>query len=265
MHPSITIAKQAALDAGKLMLRFYENLDKLTVTAKRPNDLVSEVDVQCEQIIIQTLRKFNPDFAIIGEESGYTEGSRSDSEWIIDPLDGTANYLHGIPHFCVSIALRQQGRLQSGVIYDPIRQEMFCASRGQGATLNGRRIRVANRTNKQSGLNGIMYATGLPPWLRDNQENFFDTLAELGQQGALMRRAGSAALDLAYVAAGRLDGFWEAKLNSWDIAAGALLVQEAGGLVGDFQGGNDFMKSGDIVAANAKIFKGLLQVIKPRF
>ncbi|MEZ5593209.1 MAG: inositol monophosphatase family protein [Gammaproteobacteria bacterium] len=261
MHPSITIAKQAALDAGKLMLRYFENLDKIEIQTKRPNDLVSEVDIRAEQIIIQTLRKFNPDYAILGEESGHLEGARDDHQWIIDPLDGTTNYLHGIPHFCVSIALRQQGKLEAGVIYDPIRQEMFTASRGQGAQLNDRRIRVSSR----GGLDGALYSTGLPPWKTNSHQVFFKVLSALTEHSAMMRRSGSAALDLAYVAAGRLDGFWEMNLNAWDIAAGALLIQEAGGLVGDFKGSHDFMDNGNIVAANPKVFKGMLQIIKPQF
>lgn len=261
MHPSLTIARQAALEAGKYMLRYYENLSSIEIRSKRPNDLVSEVDIRCEQIIIRALRKFNPDFAILGEESGYQAGERTDAQWIIDPLDGTTNYLHGLPHFCVSIALQQQGRLEAGVIFDPIRQELFTASRGRGALLNDRRIRVSNH----SGLEGALYSTGLPPWQASSHQFFTTVQSNFAKQHAVMRRTGSAALDLAYVAAGRLDGFWEMNLNAWDLAAGALLVQEAGGLVGDFAGGHGFMDSGNVVTANRKVFKAMVKVIRPAF
>lgn len=259
MHPSLNIASRAAVDAGKIILRNFSQLDKLTIDSKQRNDLVSEVDVQAEQEIIQTLRKSFPDHVILGEESGTLAGSDDENQWIIDPLDGTTNYLHGFPHFCVSIALKHKGRLEVGLIYDPLKQDMFTASRGQGAYLNERRIRVKQRPN----LDGALLATGLSPSRLDRQQAFLAILNDTISQGAQIRRTGSAALDLAYVAAGKLDGFWEFGLKPWDIAAGALIIQEAGGLVGDFDGGHDFLDKGDIVGGNAKVFKALVKAVHP--
>lgn len=259
MHPTLNIARRAAISAGNIILRHYENLERVDISTKRHNDLVSEVDIQAEREIIRTLRRTYPDHAILGEESGALAGSDADSQWLIDPLDGTTNYLHGLPLFCVSIAFRHRGRLESGLIYDPLRQEFFAASRGGSAQLNDRRIRVAQRL----GLDGTLISTGLPPWKSAHHEAFLAITGEVIQQGGMMRRTGSAALDLAYVAAGRLDGFWEMGLNPWDVGAGALLVQEAGGLVGDFSGGHDHLESGDIVTGNPKVFKALLKAIRP--
>lgn len=260
MHPTINIAKRAALAAGRVILRNMDRLDRLTVSSKGRSDLVSEVDLQAEREIIQVLRRTYPDHAIIAEESGSQgEGVNAESQWIIDPLDGTTNFLHGLPQYAVSIAYRHKGRLESGVIYDPVRQEIFTASRGQGAMLNDHRIRV----KPLNGLEGALLGTGFP--LR--QPRYLDPYLESFKAVALkcheIRRAGSAALDLAWVACGRLDGFWEIGLNEWDMAAGVLLVQEAGGLVGDFGGGHEFMESGNVVAGSPKVFKGILQEIRP--
>ncbi len=258
MHPTLTIARRAAINAGKVILRHYENLDRININAKRHNDLVSEVDIQAEREIVQTLRRTFPDHAILGEESGRHDGD-TEHQWLIDPLDGTTNYLHGLPLFCVSIAYRQRGRLESALIHDPLRDEFFTASRGGGAQLNDRRIRVTQR----QGLEGALLSVGLPPWKMDRQQAFLDVCGHLMRQHGMIRRTGSAAIDLAYVACGRLDGFWETGLNPWDIGAGALLVQEAGGLVGDFVGGHDHLDSGNVVAGSPKVFKGLLQAIHP--
>ncbi len=258
MHPTLTIATRAALAAGKVILRHLDRLEQVAVTSKHRNDFVSEVDIQAEQEIIRILRKSFPDHAILAEESGAQRG-RDDYQWIIDPLDGTTNYLHGFPQYAVSIALRHKGRLEAGVIYDPLRQEMFTTSRGDGALLNDRRIRVKTL----AGLDGALLGTGFPfrhPQHRQAYLAMFDSLFDKCTE---IRRTGSAALDLAYVAAGRLDGFWEIGLNEWDMAAGVLLIQEAGGLVGDFGGGHDFMQTGNIVAGNPKVFKNLIQAIQP--
>lgn len=258
MHPALTIAKRAALDAGKIILRHLERLDRVAVNEKQRNDFVSDADIQAEQEIIRTLRKIYPQHGILAEESGAISG-QDEFQWIIDPLDGTTNFLHGLPHFCVSIALRHKDRLEAGVIYDPVRQEMFTASRGGGAQLNDRRIRVKSLPNLERALLG----TGFPFRYPQHLQAYLGMFGSLFTKCAEMRRAGSAALDLAYVAAGRLDGFWEIGLNEWDVAAGTLLVQEAGGLVGDFGGGHDFLQTGNIIAGSPKVFKAIVQDIQP--
>jgi myo-inositol-1(or 4)-monophosphatase len=206
------------------------------------------------------LRKIYPNHTIVAEESGYSEGS-DQSRWIIDPLDGTTNYLHGFPHFAVSIAFEHMGRLEAGVIYDPLRQEMFTASRGQGARLNDHRIRVRNLPS----LEGALLGTGFPLRSPQHLPAYLAMFSGLALKCSGVRRTGSAALDLAYVAAGRLDGFWEIGLSEWDMAAGVLLIQEAGGLVGDFGGGHDFMATGNIVTGSPKVFKAMAQEIRPHW
>lgn len=258
MHPALTIAKRAALSASRILLRHFDNLERLSVTAKQRNDFVSEADVQAEQEIIQTLRKTYPNHGILAEESGEQHG-HDDYQWVIDPLDGTTNFLHGIPHFAISIGFRHKNRLEAGLVYDPIRQEMFTASRGAGAQMNDRRMRVSNIPQMENALLG----TGFPFRHPQHQPAYLNFFGSLFGKCVEVRRAGAASLDLAYVASGRLDGYWEFGLKEWDIAAGALLVQEAGGLVSDFVGGNDFMKSGNIVAGNPKLFKALLQEMRP--
>ena len=258
MNPVLTIAKRAALSAGRILLRHFDHLERLTVTTKQRSDFVSEADVQAEREIIQTLRKTYPNHGILAEESGEQSG-QDEYQWIIDPLDGTTNFLHGIPHFAISIAFRYKNRLEASLVYDPIRQEMFVASRGESAQVNDRRIRVSNVIPMENALLG----TGFPfrhPQHQPAYLNFFNALMGRCLE---IRRAGGAALDLAYVAAGRLDGYWEIGLKPWDMAGGTLLVLEAGGLVGDFAGGNDFLQSGNIVAGNPKIFKALLQEMQP--
>ena len=258
MHPALTIAKRAALSASRILLRHFDNLERLSVTAKQRNDFVSEADVQAEQEIIQTLRKTYPNHGILAEESGEQHG-HDDYQWVIDPLDGTTNFLHGIPHFAISIGFRHKNRLEAGLVYDPIRQEMFTASRGAGAQMNDRRMRVSNIPQMENALLG----TGFPFRHPQHQPAYLNFFGSLFGKCVEVRRAGAASLDLAYVASGRLDGYWEFGLKEWDIAAGALLVQEAGGLVSDFIGGNDFMKSGNIVAGNPKVFKALLREMWP--
>src|SRR5688572_5074070 len=230
MHPMLNTAVKAARRAGNIITRATRNLDVVVVREKAANDFVSEVDREAEQAIISTLREAYPGHAILAEESG-ASGS-SEFRWVIDPLDGTTNFLHGFPQFCVSIALIHRGRIEKGVIYDPLRQELFTAARGAGASLNNRRIRVS----KQSGLKGALLGTGFPFNDQRHVEAYLGMMLDLMKDTAGIRRAGSAALDLAYVAAGRLDGFWEIGLKKWDMAAGLLLIQEAGGIVTDLEG-----------------------------
>lgn len=255
MHPTLNIAIKAARNAGKIITRALEQVDTLSVSTKGRNDFVSEVDKAAEHEIIKTIRKAFPTHGFLAEESGSHEGD--DCTWIIDPLDGTTNFLHGFPQFAISIAMQHKGRLEHGVVYDPLRQEIFSASRGQGAQLNDRRIRVA----KAKGLEGALLGTGFPFRQMDHLDSYIEILKDIIPQVAGVRRPGSAALDLAYVAAGRLDGFWEFGLKPWDMAAGALIIKEAGGLLSDFEGGNDYLKSGNIIAGNAKVLKALLQTI----
>ena len=257
MHPMLNIAIRAARSAGNIIARAVDRVDQLNVTEKSENDFVTEIDRQAEQTIIHTIHKAYPDHAILAEETGTQSGN--EYEWVIDPLDGTTNFVHGFPQFAVSVAVRKQGRLEQAVVYDPLRQELFTASRGNGAALNDRRIRVTQRAD----LNGALIGTGFPFKQQQHLDTYLATFKALFPMTAGLRRAGSAALDLAYVAAGRLDGFWEIGLSEWDMAAGVLLIQEAGGLVSDFAGGNEFMHSGNIIAGNPKVFKAMHQQIRP--
>jgi len=257
MNPTLNIAVRAARSAGNVIIRNLGKLDTLAIHTKDRNDFVTEVDRQAEQEIIYILRKAFPNHGILAEESGLQEGD--EYQWIIDPLDGTTNFLHGFPQFAVSIAMRHKGRLEHGVIYDPLRQEIFSASRGDGAMLNDQRIRVTKRKT----LEGSLLGTGFPFKSQQHLEVYLEMFRALFPQTAGVRRAGSAALDLAYVAAGRLDGFWEIGLSIWDMAAGVLLIQEAGGLSGDFSGGHDHLESGNIVAGNPKLFAEILKTIRP--
>ena len=258
MHPLVNIAISAARQAGDIIVRHIEQLDRIKITVKSESDYYSEVDIKAEQAIIQAIRKAYPDHGIIAEESG-VQNENADTVWIIDPLDGTGNFLHDFPFYCVSIAIRVKNRIEHGVIYDPLRHECFSASRGAGARINDRRIRVS----KQTLLNKALLGTGFPCNRSSVAKRYLPTFNALFDQCGGMRRTGSAALDLAYVACGRLDGFWEFGLNPWDIAAGALLVQEAGGLVGDPLGGERYLKTGDIVAGTPKVFKAMLQTLSP--
>ncbi len=261
MHPMLGIAVRAARRAGALINRAARDVDVLPVTRKRHNDFVTEVDKSAERAIIDILHRAYPDHAILAEESGATAGKAGESEytWIIDPLDGTTNFIHGFPQYAVSIGVRHKGVLAHGVIYDPTKNELFTASRGRGAFLDERRIRVSKRLQLEEALIG----TGFP--FRDLQslDEYLAMFREFTIRTAGIRRAGAAALDIAYVAAGRLDGFWEMGLSPWDMAAGALMVQEAGGLVGDFRGDSGYLESGRIVCGNPKIFSQMLQVIGP--
>lgn len=263
MHPMVNIALRAARSAGELMVRASERLDVIEVENKDINDFVTEVDRSSEQEVLKHLQKAYPDHGYLCEESGHTEGTGQGSDylWIIDPLDGTTNYVNGIPHYAVSIACLFKGKIEHAVVYDPVRREEFTASRGQGAQLNGRRLRVSNRRN----LEGALLATGIPFKSRCQQhiDSYLASLKVFCEQTSGIRRAGAASLDLAYLAAGRVDGFWEIGLSKWDIAAGILLITESGGLVSDFNGKFDYLESGNIVAASPKVFKNMLQVVQP--
>jgi myo-inositol-1(or 4)-monophosphatase len=256
-HPLVNIAVKAARRAGRIINQSANNLDVLTVRHKSLNDLVSEVDRAAEAAIIDTIHAAHPDHAILAEESG-AAGS-SEYVWIIDPLDGTTNYLHGFPQYCVSIAVAHRGVLTHGVIYDPARNDLYAASRGRGAFLNDRRMRVSKRVKLIDALVG----TGFPFRMFEHIDAYMAMLRELMTRTAGVRRPGSAALDLAAVAAGRYDGFWEIGLSPWDMAAGALMVLEAGGLVGDLEGEDRYLERGTIVAASPKIFAQMLQAIAP--
>lgn len=255
MHPMLNIALKAAKQAGNIIVRFLDRLDTIEVSEKSRNDLVTEVDQLSEREIIHIIRKSYPNHAIIGEESGVHDGS--DMRWVIDPLDGTMNFVHGFPHFSISIAFQIKEQTEIGVIYDPIRQEYFTAVRGKGAQVNNRRMRVSNRSKLINALIG----TGFPFRDKANFDAYLKVFAEIFPNSAGIRRAGSAALDLAYVAAGRLDGFWESNLNSWDIAAGALLINEAGGQVTDYHGEKNYLNNGSVIAGNPKIHQILLEKV----
>jgi myo-inositol-1(or 4)-monophosphatase len=263
MHPFINIALRAARKAGETIERAAENLDQLEVLSKSSSDFVTEVDQAAEKEILYHLQKAYPSHAFICEESGIIgDPKTAEYHWVIDPLDGTTNFIQGIGHFCVSIAcLNQKGMIEHAVIYDPIKREEFTASRGSGAQMNGRRLRVREKFEKHTAL----FATGIPFGEQsvDDMRAFNSVLEELSLGSAGVRRMGASALDLAYVAAGRFDAYWEKGIKPWDIAAGILLVQEAGGLVSDFNGGNDQMKTGKIVAGSPKAFKATLKAIQP--
>ena len=256
MQPMLNIAVRAARAAGNIIIRQFDRAQDLPASEKSKNDYVTEVDKQAEAVIIDTLLKAFPKHAIMAEESG-TRGN-SEYVWIIDPLDGTTNFMHGFPHFAVSIALQHKGKLQQAVIYDPFRQELFTTSRGDGAYLNDRRIRVSKRKN----LDGALLGTGFPFGESANIDRFLETCRTLMPVTAGIRRAGAATLDLAYVACGRLDGFWEFGLKPWDIAAGALLIEEAGGVVCSIETDKEYLTSGNIVSGNPYILEFLKEIVK---
>ncbi|MDO9244586.1 MAG: inositol monophosphatase family protein [Rhodocyclaceae bacterium] len=263
MHPMLNTAIKAARRAGSLINRASLDISQIKVSAKQQNDFVTEVDRAAEATIIETLREVYPSHAILAEESGDSPGAphSADSEfqWIIDPLDGTTNFIHGFPQYAISIALAHKGVLTQAVIFDPNRNELFTASKGGGAFLNDKRIRVSNRAKIDDALLG----TGFPYRIFDHVDAYLAIFKDLTRRSAGIRRPGAASLDLAYVAAGRLDGFWEFGLAPWDMAAGALLIIEAGGLVSDLAGESDYLNTGNIVGGNPKVFNQLLQTIQP--
>ena len=258
MHGMVNIAIRAARRAGELMIRQLNQLETLQVAEKGRNEFVTQIDRLAEGAIIEVIRDHYPEHAILAEESGAS--GDSEYQWIIDPLDGTTNYIHGFPVFAVSIAVAQRGELQHGVVYDPLRQEIFSASRGQGAQLDGRKIRVSKRT----GLHQALIGTGFP--YRKNLEHidrYLQMLKAVTLETAGVRRPGSAALDLCYVAAGRVDAFWEIGLSKWDIAAGALMIREAGGRISDFRGTDHYLESGNVVAGSPKVYAALSKLLAP--
>jgi myo-inositol-1(or 4)-monophosphatase len=257
MQPLLNIAVRAARRAGDLIVRNVDRVPSLGVRSKSRNDFVSEVDHLAERDIIETIRRTHPDHGFLGEESGRSGGD--EFLWIIDPLDGTTNFLHGFPVFAVSIAVQYRGRMEHAVVYDPMRQELFTASRGDGAQLDGRKIRVS----KQPALEGALIGTGFP--YRANarwMDEYLSMLRLVMERTAGIRRPGAASLDLAYLAAGRLDGFWEIGLNAWDTAAGTLLITEAGGRVGTLTGG-EYRQSGNIIAGSPKVFDEMVEALRP--
>lgn len=257
MQPLLNVAVKAARRAGDLIFRNLNRVQNLEIRPKGRNDFVTEVDRQAEQEIIAIIRAHYPQHGFLAEESGRSGGD--EFVWIIDPLDDTTNFLHGFPQFAVSIALERRGRIEHGVVYDPMRQELFTASRGDGAQLDGRRIRVS----KQNGLDGALIGTGFP--YRENSrwlDEYLQMFRAVTLQTAGIRRPGAASLDLAYVAAGRLDGFWEMGLSAWDTAAGTLLITEAGGLIGTMTGG-EYTQGGHLIAGNPKVYPALVEILKP--
>ncbi|MBI4756684.1 MAG: inositol monophosphatase [Betaproteobacteria bacterium] len=258
MHPALNIAVKAARRAGNIISRSSLDVDLLKVSTKQPKDFVTEVDRAAESAIIEVLREAYPSHAILAEETGAS--GESEFQWIIDPLDGTTNFIHGFPQYAVSIALAQRGVVTQAVVYDPSRNELYTASRGAGAFLNDRRLRVARRDR----LGDALIGTGFPFRAMDHADCYLAIFRELMARTAGLRRPGAASLDLAYVAAGRFDAFYEFGLSPWDMAAGSLLITEAGGLVSDLSGEADYLRTGNIVAGSPKIFAQLMQVIRPR-
>lgn len=255
----LTVMTNAALKAGRALSRDYGEVQNLQVSVKGPGDFVSNADRNAEKIIRQELEKARPGYSFLMEESGEHKGSDLHHRWIVDPLDGTTNFLHGIPMFAVSIALERDGQLVAGVIYNPAMDELYTAERGGGAFMNDRRLRVANRRD----LPDCVVGTGIPHLGRRGHSAFLEQQRKVMLEVSGVRRMGAAALDLAWVAAGRLDGFWESGLQSWDMAAGIILIREAGGFISDLAGGQTMFETGDICAGNEIIHRKLLETLKP--
>ena len=258
MNPTLKTAIKAARRGAAVISRASLQIDAMVVQTKAANDFVTEIDRAAEEAIVEVLRETYPEHGILAEESGQSGRAESEYQWIIDPLDGTTNFIHGFPQYAVSIALTRNGAPEHAVVFDHTRNELFAASKGTGAYLNDRRIRVSRRTRLGEALVG----TGFPFREFDKVERYLATFRELTQKTAGLRRPGAAALDLAYVACGRLDAFWESGLQPWDMAAGVLLIQEAGGLASDFAGETDYFTTGDIVAGTPKVFAQLLAVVQ---
>ncbi|WP_367849482.1 inositol monophosphatase family protein [Rhodoferax sp. WC2427] len=258
LHPMLNVAVKAAREAGKLINRAALDVEAVRINQKQINDFVTEVDQAAEKVIIETLTTAYPGHGILAEESGSEFGAK-DSEfvWIIDPLDGTTNFIHGFPFYCVSIALAVQGKIEQAVVFDPTRNDLFTATKGRGAYMNERRIRVSKRVR----LNECLVSTGFPFRPGDNFKNYLGMMSDLMPKLAGIRRPGAAALDMAYVAAGFTDGFFETGLNPWDVAAGSLLVTEAGGLVGNFTGEADFLEQKECMAGNPRVYGQLVSVL----
>lgn len=262
MNPMLNIAIRAARKAGNVIAKGYEQApNEIEVAQKGKNDFVTAVDKAAEAAIIEVIRKSYPDHSIVAEEAGLMAGSNTDVQWIIDPLDGTTNFVKRLPHFCVSIAIRVGGRTEVGVVYDPIRNELFTAVRGEGAKLNEFRLRI---NSDRRDLDGAVLATGFPFKARHHRATHLNMVGALMDSGvADFRRTGSAALDLAYVASGRVDGYFEIGIKPWDCAAGDLIAREAGALVTNFVGGTDYLTSGNVVAGSGRVVKEVLTAIQP--
>jgi myo-inositol-1(or 4)-monophosphatase len=265
MHPAINIATKAARRAAHIINRASNDLDRLTINSKSTNDFVTEVDKAAEAAILEVLQEAYPSYGILAEESGRIPGNNAGNsgdaeeyQWIVDPLDGTTNFIHGFPQYAISIALAKGTSVEQAVVFDPNRNELFTASKGAGAFLNDRRIRVSKRIKLADSLIG----TGFPYRVFDHAESYMSIFKELSQKCAGLRRPGAASLDLAYVATGRLDAFWEFGLAPWDMAAGALLISEAGGLISDLNGDANYLETGNVVAGTPKVFLPLLQLVQ---
>lgn len=257
--PNITVMVQAAYKAARKLVRDFGEVENLQVSKKGPADFVSAADIRAEKILRSELQRARPTYGFLLEEGGAVKGKGTDQRWIVDPLDGTLNFLHGIPHFCISIGLEQNGDILCGVIYDPLRDELFWAERGTGAFFNDHRMRVSTR----SRLDEAVFGTGIPS---TGHDEYIPQLARITESIAGVRRTGSAALDLAYVAAGRFDGFWESALKPWDYAAGLVMIREAGGYITDFNDRPVDYEKGDVMAANDRLhgeLKALLATPKP--
>lgn len=261
MHPMLNTAIKAARRAAAIINRASFDIDRVKFTEKMPNDFVTEVDQAAEQAIIEILTNAYPTHAILAEESGASDNLHDDNEnvWIIDPLDGTTNFMHGFPQYCVSIALQHRGQITQAVIYDPTRNDLFTASKGAGSYLNDKRLRVSKRDRLQDSLIG----TGFPFRNMKGLEEYIEMFRIMTVKCAGLRRPGAAALDLAYVAAGRLDGFFEKDLKPWDMAAGSLLITEAGGIVGTFAGESDYLYKDELIAGTPKIFAQMVAALAP--
>lgn len=261
LSPALNVMVSAARKAGRPLIRDFGELEHLQISMKGPADFVSSADERTERILIEELSKARPGYGFVAEESGAREGSDKSHRFIIDPIDGTTNFLHGVPVFAISVALERDGQLQSGLVYNPVTDEMFVAERGHGAYLNDKRLRVAARKNLAESL----IATGIPFMGKGDQSLHDQSLAEVRaiiSRTTGVRRCGAASLDLAYVAAGRFDGYWERVLNPWDIAAGILLVREAGGVVTDMDGRGDPLAKGDVLCANETLHPQLLKILQ---
>jgi myo-inositol-1(or 4)-monophosphatase len=254
----LNVMVQAAFKAGRSLTRDFGEVENLQVSLKGPSDYVSQADRKAEEIILGELSRARPTYGFLGEEGGESKGTDGQHRWIVDPLDGTTNFLHGIPHFAVSIALERDGDVVAGVIYNPVSDELYTADRGKGAFLNDRRMRVAGRRN----LSDCVIGTGVPHLGRGDHGEYLGELSRVMGEVAGIRRMGAAALDMAFVAAGRLDAYWEDGVSAWDIAAGMIVLREAGGFVSDKKGGSKMFESKNVIAGNERIHKEMLRILK---
>ena len=259
MHPMLTIATRAAIKAGDLILKKADQLEDVVVTKKGKNDYVTDVDLQSEKEIFYHLQKAYPDHAFLSEESGLSGNEASDYLWVIDPLDGTNNFIHGVPHYCISIALQIRGKVELGVIYNPNLNQLFTASRGDGAQLNGKRIRISDKKT----FSGCLFSASFGCDTSTFKPSYIDALSSLKQEISGLRYSGSLALDLAYAASGFYDATWATSSKLWDIAAASIIIKEAGGLVSEINGGLKPLDSGKIIAGNPKLVSKLTQIFAP--